>query len=238
MNKSHLLPPNLTLFGYQICPYVLRVRYVLSLLELDHHYIELDVYANKPAQLLRYSPIGRVPTLIIDNDALCDSTVISLWLAQVYAEHQLLPANAWEKAKMMNDMAAIDSVHDAISQLISADDKSSFNAALTRFSSVFSAVLTLLRAPCSSPNSLVDVWAMVLAHLIRSIDTILQGVLSQHVPQIRSLPDIYRSRARASLRYQALLPQDYVTRLHNMMAHRNAYCAQLNNIALAEEEFA
>ena len=38
---------------------------------------------------------------------------------------------------------------------------------------------------------------MVLAHLIRSVDAILQGVLSQHVPQIRSLPDIYRSRARA-----------------------------------------
>ena len=86
--------------------------------------------------------MGRVPTLIIDNDALCDSTVISQWLAQVYAEHQLLPANAWAKAKMMNDMAAIDSVHDTISQLISAVDKSAFNAALTRFSSMLPPVLT------------------------------------------------------------------------------------------------
>jgi hypothetical protein len=117
-------------------------------------------------------------------------------------------------------------------------DKSAFNAALTHFLSVLPPVLTLLRAPCSSPNSLVDVWAMVLAHLIRSVDAILHGGLSQHAPQIRSLPDIYRSRTRASQRYQALLPKDYVTHLHNMMAHRNAYCAQLNNIAFAEEEFA
>ncbi|KAF7767810.1 hypothetical protein PCIT_a3908 [Pseudoalteromonas citrea] len=238
MNKSHLLPPNLTLFGYQICPYVLRVRYILSLLELDHHYIELDVYASKPAQLLRYSPMGRVPALIIDNDALCDSTVISQWLSQVYAEHQLLPTNTWAKAKMMNDMAAIDSVHDAISQLISAVDKAAFNAALMRFSHVLPTVLTLLRAPCVTPNSLLDVWAMVLAHLVRSVDAVLQGVLSERIPHIRSLPDIYRSRESASVRYQALLPKDYLTQLHSMMAHRNAYCVQPNNIALEEEEFA
>ncbi|NOU51356.1 glutathione S-transferase family protein [Pseudoalteromonas sp. JBTF-M23] len=235
MNKSHLLPPRIELFGYGICPYVMRVRYVLALLDLDHHYVELDIYKAKPAALLRYNPLGRVPTLVVDNDSICDSTVIALWLAQVYREYKLLPVDAWSQAKVMNDMAAIDFVHSKISTLMGAADQAAFTASLDALSESLQAILPVLNALNSNQVSLTHVWVMPLALLLKTLDQLFDGQLSDAIAAIRSLPNLQLAAQSPSAKFSALLPVDYAQQLSVMLSKRSRYYAELLDITMQKE---
>ncbi|MFK3865961.1 glutathione S-transferase family protein [Pseudoalteromonas rhizosphaerae] len=227
MNKSHLFPPKIQLFGYRICPYVLRVRYVLALLDLQYDYIEVDVYKTKPDALLRYSSSGRVPTLAIDNEAICDSTVISLWLSQVYSEHNLLPLNAWSKALIMNDMAAIDIVHKLIGNIMYSSDKDEFNAATNALRESLAPIISVLIKPNFQCSSLLDVWAVALVHLLKTLDKLLSNELSNLIPSIRMIPDIYLNRQFAVPQYKTLVPDDYSQQLKLLITKHSTYCTKL-----------
>ncbi|MBD1581858.1 glutathione S-transferase family protein [Pseudoalteromonas sp. S16_S37] len=235
MNKSHLLPPRIELFGYGICPYVMRVRYILALLDLDHHYVELDIYKAKPAALLRYNPLGRVPTLVVDSDSICDSTVIALWLAQVYREYNLLPTDAWSQAKVMNDMAAIDFVHSKISTLMGASDQQEFNASVDALSESLHGILPLLNELNNNQASLRHVWVMPLTLLLKSLDQLFDGQLSDAIAAIRSLPNLQQAIQAPSSKFSALLPVDYVQQLSEMLSKRSRYYGNFLEMTMQKE---
>ncbi|MDO3387633.1 glutathione S-transferase family protein [Gilvimarinus sp. SDUM040013] len=71
--------------GHRICPYVQRV--VIALEELGLDYAKMDIsLENKPSWLSQCSPGGKVPVLMVDNNAIFDSEVICEYLYSIYKE--------------------------------------------------------------------------------------------------------------------------------------------------------
>jgi glutathione S-transferase len=67
------------LVGRLQSPFVRRIAILLDLLELDFELRELSAINNQD-QVRQYSPVGRVPALVTDDDTLIDSTAIALTL--------------------------------------------------------------------------------------------------------------------------------------------------------------
>lgn len=67
------------LIGRLQSPFVRRTAVLLDLLELDFELRELSAI-NDQDQVRQYSPVGRVPALVVDDGTLIDSTAIALTL--------------------------------------------------------------------------------------------------------------------------------------------------------------
>jgi glutathione S-transferase len=59
---------------------------------------------------LKLNPNGVVPTLIHDGRPVYESSVIMAYLDDVFPEHSLTPADAWERARMRSWIAYVDLV--------------------------------------------------------------------------------------------------------------------------------
>ena len=68
------------LYTFRRCPYAMRARLALTLIDEPFHAIEVDL-KNKPASLLEISPKGTVPVLILhpSHDVLDESLDIVHW---------------------------------------------------------------------------------------------------------------------------------------------------------------
>lgn len=81
------------------CPYAQRVWLALELKRLQYERIEVDL-RNKPEWLLEINPLGRVPALLHDGEAVCESTVICEYLDDAFPEAlRLLPGQPHARAK-------------------------------------------------------------------------------------------------------------------------------------------
>lgn len=82
------------------CPFAERTRVLLAWLDLDHEITEIDV-ENKPDWFEALSPLGKVPLLVHDGEALFESTAINEYLIDRFApESGLIPRDLLERAKM------------------------------------------------------------------------------------------------------------------------------------------
>jgi len=70
-----------------------RVRLFLSLLDLEHESIEVNMREgeHKTADYLKLSPLGQVPTLIDDDVIITDSCAALVYLAKRYGDDHWLP---------------------------------------------------------------------------------------------------------------------------------------------------
>lgn len=85
-------------------PFPTRVRLLIYAKGLDVEIIEPPGFhssAESKGDYLRINPIGRVPTLVLDDGrALPESEVICEYLEDAYPEPSLRPADAWGRARM------------------------------------------------------------------------------------------------------------------------------------------
>lgn len=82
------------------CPFAERTRVLLAWLDLDHAVVEIDV-ENKPDWFIALSPLGKVPLLVHDGEALFESTAINEYLIECFApDSGLVPRDPVERAKM------------------------------------------------------------------------------------------------------------------------------------------
>jgi len=98
----------LTLISHHLCPYVQRVAITLAekKIEVERLYIDL---AAKPSWFNAISPLGKVPLLKIDDDALdgdvlggevlFESAVICDYLDEAYPAHPMHPTDPLRRAK-------------------------------------------------------------------------------------------------------------------------------------------
>jgi len=102
------------IFGSTSSPYVRRVRVVA--IEVDEPIDLVDTTSEAGmAALHEVSPIGKVPTAIIDGRTIYDSRVIDHWLVSTRGWHGLTPPrDPWRDENIIN---AIDSALDAIVQV-------------------------------------------------------------------------------------------------------------------------
>ncbi len=81
------------LIGSNSSPYVRKVRVVLAEKKIEYRY-ELDDVWSPDSQIPSVNPLGKVPTLIMDDGAaLFDSRVIAEYLDNLTPVHKLVPPN-------------------------------------------------------------------------------------------------------------------------------------------------
>lgn len=102
------------LISHSLCPYVQRVAIVLLEKGIPFERVDIDL-ANKPDWFLAISPLGRTPVLLVDGEAIFESSVICEYLEETGGP-RLHPEAALQRARhrawmefgsaILNDIAA------------------------------------------------------------------------------------------------------------------------------------
>src|SRR5262252_6571413 len=87
------------LYSWDLSPYSARVRMQIYAKGLTDIAIEPPPTYGTP-KFYEDHPIGRVPLLEIDGEAIPESDVIAAYLEEVYPEPSLLGATPWENARV------------------------------------------------------------------------------------------------------------------------------------------
>lgn len=90
----------LQLFSMRFCPYAQRIHIVLEAKKIPYHTFNIDL-SNKPEWLTKYSPLGKVPALLLPETGqpfLYESLVIADYLDEKYPERPLHPKDPLAKA--------------------------------------------------------------------------------------------------------------------------------------------
>lgn len=94
-------------------PYASKVRAVALELGIQLQLIEVDL-ANKPAELINANPLGKIPTLVLDNgETIFDSPVICQYLVNIVKNSNLIPSKNPEQTRVLTIEAAADGVMDS-----------------------------------------------------------------------------------------------------------------------------
>lgn len=86
------------LYGANVCPFVHRVRLALAEKQLEHEYVNIDLY-NKPDWYYDVLPTGKVPLLEHDGYRLWESDIVCEYLEEASLETPLWPTKPGEKAQ-------------------------------------------------------------------------------------------------------------------------------------------
>ncbi len=92
----------IALYSYFRSSAAYRVRIALNLKNLDYEIRPVNLIKDggeqRKADYLKFNPQGLVPTLIIENTVLTQSSAIIEYLEEIYPQHPLLPDKAEERA--------------------------------------------------------------------------------------------------------------------------------------------
>ncbi len=86
------------LCGFALSNYYNKVKLVL--MEKSIPFEEQLVWADKSPELLSHSPLGKIPYIVTEQGALCESQVIVEYLESRFPEPPLMPAETFAAAKL------------------------------------------------------------------------------------------------------------------------------------------
>jgi len=87
------------LYTFRRCPYAIRARLAIQLSGVEVEYREV-LLREKPAEILKVSPKGTIPVLIINNETVIDESLdIIFWALQQSDPKNLLTCSVVSKAK-------------------------------------------------------------------------------------------------------------------------------------------
>ena len=86
------------LCGFSVSNYHNKVK--LALLEKGIAFEEVLIWSDRSADLLRHSPLGKIPYIETEQGSICESQVILEYLEDKYPDHRLLPADPFQAAKI------------------------------------------------------------------------------------------------------------------------------------------
>ena len=89
-----------TLYGAPLSPFVRKARIVLAEKGIDYDLVPLDPF-RKSEELLRLSPLGRVPALVDDGKTLADSGVIAQYLEKKWPTPPLYADDPYLHARVV-----------------------------------------------------------------------------------------------------------------------------------------
>jgi len=137
--------PKLTLISHHLCPYVQRAA--IALREVDVAFERRDVdLANKPDWFLELSPLGKVPILVVDDDAVIfESSVIAQYVDEI-AGGALLSPVPLEKYSQLAWLEYASQTIAGIGRLYSAEDRSALERAQTNLQDKFQRLEENLKA--------------------------------------------------------------------------------------------
>lgn len=88
----------ITLYHYPLSPFCRKVRLSLAEKKLEVRLVE-EPYWEKPAELMRRNPAGKVPVLKIDGVTLSESAAICEYLEETRPDPALMPKDPKERAE-------------------------------------------------------------------------------------------------------------------------------------------
>lgn len=94
------------LHGFPQSNYFNKVKFVL--LEYGIPYVEVLTPTSQNEAMLARSPLGKVPFIVTEHGALCESQAIVEYLAAAFPEKRIFAADPWEAAKERELMFFID----------------------------------------------------------------------------------------------------------------------------------
>ena len=93
-------------------PYARKVRILALEKNIPLECIDEDLQ-NKSQKLLTHNPVGKIPTLILDNgESLCDSPLICEYLDAQYPTPRFIPPDPQKRLKVLNMAAMADGLMD------------------------------------------------------------------------------------------------------------------------------
>jgi glutathione S-transferase len=95
------------LYDFPLSGNCYKIRLMLSMLNLDHEIIPIDILKGESlsAEFRQINPRGQLPVLSDGNESLWDSMAILVFLARRYGDAQWLPTDALGEAKVMQWLA-------------------------------------------------------------------------------------------------------------------------------------
>jgi len=94
-----LKPDVLYVYNMRFCPYAERVLLALSYKNIPHTVINVDL-KKKPDWFLEKNPLGKVPTVQLNDKIIYESLVCAEYFDQTYPDKpRMLPADPYEAAK-------------------------------------------------------------------------------------------------------------------------------------------
>lgn len=226
MNK-----PKLTLISHHLCPYVQRAA--IALLENDVPFERRNIdLANKPDWFLKLSPLGKVPILVVNDDAvLFESAVIAQYVDEITGGG-LLSSDPLEKYSQLAWMEFASQVIAGIGRLYSADSLSAVDTARSNLQNKFERLEQSLSAGPWFANEQFTLVDAAFAPAFRYFDIIedLTGFeFFARTPKIAR----WRSALSARPSVRGVVSEDYPERLLKFLANRDSVVGRIAQTTIA-----
>ncbi|PRY92992.1 glutathione S-transferase [Hasllibacter halocynthiae] len=101
----------ITLYHYPLSPFCRKVRLSLAEKKLEVRLVD-EPYWEKPAELMRRNPAGKVPVLKIDGAVMSESAAICEYLEETRPDPALMPKDPKERAEVRRMVAWFDDGFD------------------------------------------------------------------------------------------------------------------------------
>lgn len=212
--------PKLTLISHHLCPYVQRAAIALREMDIPFERRNIDLAA-KPDWFLKLSPLGKVPILVVNDDAvLFESSVIAQYVDEI-AGGYLLSSNQLKKYNQLAWLEFASQTIAGIGRLYSADNRTALNSAQTNLKDKFRRLeQTLTDGPWFADEhfTLVDAAFAPAFRYFDIIETLTSFEFFAETPKV--------ARWRKTLaKYPSVVgavSEDYPERLLTFLADRNS----------------
>ena len=228
--------PKLLLISHHLCPFVQRAAIALNEQGVPFERRNIDL-GNKPDWFLKLSPLGKVPILVVDDDAvLFESSVIAQYIDEITGR-ELLSSETLEKYSQLAWMEFASQVIAGIGGLYNAHDLSSVEGARSRLEEKFERVEQALSdGPwfAGEQFTLVDAAFAPAFRYFEVIDDIVGFDV------LAGTPKVARWRRALSRRPSvvAAVSDDYSERLLTFFADRDSYVGRIARTQIAANKSA
>lgn len=212
------------LLSHALCPYVQRAAIVLTEKGVAFDRVDIDL-AHKPDWFLQLSPLGKTPVLMVDGEALFESSVICEYLDEIVPP-TLHPVDPLARARHRAWMAFGSAVLDGIAAFYSAPDADTLaaraNVLRTRFEAV-EAVLTQGPYFDGERFSMVDAVFGPVFRYFDVFDPYDDGAIFERTPKVRA----WRLALAQRPSVQGAVPAGYAAALRDFLRRRGSALSAL-----------
>lgn len=222
-----------TLVSHALCPYVQRAAIALTEKGVPFERVTIDL-ADKPAWFRAISPLGKVPLLIVRDDAgreavLFESAVICEYLEETAPGPKLHPADPLERARARGWIEVGSAILGDLWGLETAPDAAAFEAKRAALVAKFATVDSAVAGPFFAGDrfTLVDAVFGPIFRYFDVFDEIADTGVFAATPKVRA----WRAALAARPSVRGAVAPNYPQRLRAFLAHHDAWLLRLHAAA-------
>ena len=224
---------HLTLVSHALCPYVQRAAIALAEKRVPFERRTVDL-ADKPAWFRAISPLGKVPLLIVRDDAgretvLFESAVICEYLEETVAGVKLHPADPLERARARGWVEFGSAILADVWGFETAKDAAGFEAKRAALAAKFATVEAAVAGPFFAGDrfTLVDAVFGPIFRYFDVFDTLADTGIFAETPKVRA----WRTALAARPSVRDAAAADYPQRLRAFLAKHDAWLFRVQSVA-------